>query len=207
MKQLISDQSYNAPKHHKSNKSSFSKDNSFIVHNYPNNNQNGRSEQSKNFYFVVPLSFEQELVPNNLGAIVPLTSLTGNSENICGCFKLLFNKKFSLAKYELYVYNATNPNNKIISAHIHSGDTNQTGPIVVTLYSGAPTNVNGLLSKGVISNNDITLSANYKTVATIYAGILNNNIYVNIHSNGTFNNGTRGNFRDGIIRGQIFSTF
>ena len=151
--------------------------------------------------FCVPISFEQELVTNASGALVPLSTVSQNTNNVRGVLKLRFDAALSTASYDLYVYNATATNDQVVAAHLHLGSASTNGPVVVNLFTGPQQNVDGLLSKGTITNNNIinTSVATFpviNTVASLYQAIRNQTIYVNVHSQ---------LFPNGIIRGQIYT--
>lgn len=150
--------------------------------------------------FCVPLSFDQELVINDAGNLVPLSTVATNSDNIRGVLKLKFNSSLSKAAYALYVFNATNENNRITAAHLHSGASNENGPVIVALFEGPTRISNGLLIKGVIDNRAFINngSSNGHTVAALYQAILAGEIYANVHSE---------QFPDGVARGQILARF
>ena len=151
--------------------------------------------------FCVPLSFDQELVTNGAGLLVPLSTVAQNNDNIRGVLKLKFNSSLSKAAYALYVFNATNEDNRIISAHLHLGPASANGPVVVTLFEGPARNVNGLLIKGTIDNRDVVDFAAgggnpaTNSVASLYQAIRDGRLYVNVHSE---------QFPDGVVRGQIY---
>lgn len=149
-------------------------------------------------------SFYQELVDllGSQGQFAPASNT--NSSQVTAQFQLRFSHDFSKIRYRLYVFDATELDNKIISAHIHYGAANVNGPVLVTLYAGSPTNVSGLLSKGTIRNSDITHYNGgtnplnqINSIASIYAAIRLGNIYFNVHSQ---------KFPAGIARGQIYSS-
>lgn len=150
--------------------------------------------------FCVPLSFDQELVEGTGGVLVPLSKLATNADNIRGVLKLKFNSSLSKLAYALYVFNATNRDNKITMAHLHVGGASSNGPPAVDLFNGPARNVNGLLIKGLIDNASIEplviddINA-INSVASIYQAIREGALYANIHSE---------QFTDGIIRGQIY---
>ncbi len=151
--------------------------------------------------FCVPLSFDQELTTNSSGQLVPLSTVATNKDRIRGVLKLKFNSSLSKAAYALYVFNATNPQNRITDAHLHLGSSSTNGDVVVDLYNGQPRNVNGLLSSGIITNNNI-IFRNVEgfpvtnSVASLYQAIRQSALYVNVHSE---------QFPGGVIRGQIFT--
>jgi hypothetical protein len=146
--------------------------------------------------FKVYLSYQQELVldeQTDTFIPAPFSPYVGN---ISARFELEFEKDFSSAAYKLFVFNASD---KITDAHIHAGHSKINGPVVVDLYN-PPTGssfFNGLLAQGTIKNADIKPEQGYNTVASLYLGILRNDLYVNVHSE---------HLPGGIARGQIFST-
>lgn len=154
--------------------------------------------QSQNS-FCVPLTFDQELIENDEGVLVPLSNEQANLDNVRGAFKLKFNSSLSKAAYALYVYNARAESDRITAAHLHFGNASINGPRVVPLFEGPPRNVNGLLIKGLIDNRDVVQESdtgvNVNSLASLYEAIRAGNIYVNVHSE---------RFPGGIIRGQIY---
>ena len=104
------------------------------------------------------------------------------------------------------MFNAVLPDNRITAAHLHFGAANVNGLVLVTLFETlTPVNVDGLLAKGTIQNTNITHfdggtdpNNQINSVASLYAAIQKNNIYVNIHSELLLG---------GAARGQIFTSF
>lgn len=152
--------------------------------------------------FCVELVFDQELISGPEGnGYVPLSNSAQNLDRIFGTLQLKFNSKFSKMAYRLYVYNGTNPLNRVTAAHLHNGAANVNGPIIVNLYTGSPKRVNGELAHGIINNDNIILgyspdTYNYNSIASIYEGIRRGLLYVNVKSE---------QFPNGIIRGQIYT--
>lgn len=151
--------------------------------------------------FCVPLVFQQELIEGSGGeGFVPLSRSAQNLDRIHGTLQLKFNSKFSRLAYRLYVYNASNPLNRITGAHLHSGAANVNGPVIVNLYNGSARRVNGELSHGVLNNDNVAINYspdafNFNSIASIYEGIRQGIVYVNVHSE---------QFPNGVIRGQIY---
>jgi len=152
--------------------------------------------------FCVPLVFQQELIAGTggTGDFVPLSRSAQNLDRIYGTLQLKFNSKFSRLAYRLYVYNGTNPLNRITAAHLHNGAANEDGPVIFNLYNCSPLRVNGQLSHGVLNNDDVLAdfvpdSYNFNSIASIYEGIRRGLVYVNVHSE---------QFPDGVVRGQIY---
>ena len=160
-----------------------------------------KCESQDQISFCVPLSFDQELVMGSTaGVLIPLSTIATNLDNIRGVLKLKFNSNLSKIAYALYVFNATENDNRIVGAHLHLGGANTNGPVVVDLFGGPARNVNGLLVKGLIDNRSIEplgmedLPA-INTVASLYQAIREGALYVNVHSQ---------QFPDGVVRGQIY---
>ena len=159
-------------------------------------------ENQNQIEFCVPLVFQQELVSSNgvTGDFIPLSRSSRNLDRIRGTLKLKFNSTFSRLAYRLFVFNATNPLNRITAAHLHSGAANENGPVIADLYNGSARRVNGQLSHGVLNNDDVKGefspdSFNFNSIASIYEGIRRGLVYVNVHSE---------QFPDGVVRGQIY---
>ena len=90
--------------------------------------------------------------------------------------------------------------NNVIGAHIHMGNSTQNGPIEVFLYGNhnmtqPPTGkVDGVLSRGFISDSDLTGPMAGKHMQELLNQIQNGYAYVNVHTTQNPN---------GEIRGQI----
>jgi hypothetical protein len=98
-----------------------------------------------------------------------------------------------------YVLNVRNIHS-VIGAHIHKGNAQQNGPVVLILFgnptmTGPPTGaVNGVLSKGTSTASDLQGSLAGKQLSDLVNLIKSGNAYVNVHT--TQN-------PKGEIRGQI----
>jgi CHRD domain-containing protein len=110
--------------------------------------------------------------------------------------------KFTLSndgKWLGYVLTVLDINN-VIGAHIHMGNSTQNGPIEVFLYGNhnmtqPPTGkVDGVLSRGFISDSDLTGPMAGKHMQELLNQIQNGYAYVNVHTTQNPN---------GEIRGQI----
>lgn len=150
--------------------------------------------------FCVPISFDQELTSSTGGILEPLSLIARNVDKIKGVLKLKFSRDLSRAAFALYVFNATSTQNQVAAAHLHLGGANTNGPIIVSLYSGPTTNINGLLAKGFISNANIVNTTILglpviNSLASIYEAIRQGAVYTNVHTT---------QFPNGLIRGQIF---
>ncbi len=182
------------------NRDSYEKDSNDNYANY------GRSsvtcgEQSQ-VDFCVDANFQQELIPisGSNNQFQP-SSVSNHDSRIVATLKLSFAPDLSYAKWKLYVFGATANNNRIIGAHLHAGSSKVNGPVIVNLYTGDPVRSNGLLSSGIIRNNNIMhvtdLDGNqFNTVASLYGGIKQSRVYVNVHSQ---------LLPDGAARGQIYA--
>lgn len=74
----------------------------------------------------------------------------------------------------------------VTSAHIHSGNVGENGPITVTLLNSdtdTPINqTNGILSQGSISANDLEGPMEGKELSDLVSAMSNGVTYVNIHT-------------------------
>ena len=145
----------------------------------PTNNQGER--------LVTQLTFAEEVYPNKSSMTRPADPL------VTGSFVLTFTRDFSQASYQLMVSPTKGvPNTQVTAAHFHLGQRGENGPIIETLYDGAPQN--GLVKSGFVLFSPVEL----------YRLIKQGKIYVNVHGGGNNNVYGNGNvYADGMIRGQI----
>lgn len=127
-------------------------------------------------------------------------------------FSISFTPKLNEAHFKLII-TGVDKHDKIEAAHIHYGESNVNGPILVTLFK-KPTHdcnddgydrrrhENKLTVQGTIKNKNIVHfsgGSNYlnqiNTVASIYQAIRKGAIYVNAHTE---------KFPNGVARAQIF---
>lgn len=96
-----------------------------------------------------------------------------------------------------YIINVTRINN-VTSAHIHSGNYGENGPIIASLFSSdiRKENMNGTLIQGNITADKLQGPLLDKQLSELVLGMQNNSTYVNIHT---------ALHPDGEIRGQIMS--
>jgi CHRD domain len=95
----------------------------------------------------------------------------------------------------------------VFAAHIHCGSAEESGPVGVTLFMGAPGGgtVNGTLAEGTITTPDPGNGCGWTDLADVLAALSSGNTYVNVHTNdgvAPANTGP-GDFPGGEIRGQI----
>jgi CHRD domain-containing protein len=95
----------------------------------------------------------------------------------------------------------------VFAAHIHCGAVGVSGPVGVTLFSGAPAGgrIDGTLAEGTITAPDPGNACGWADLAAVVAAINSGNTYVNVHTNDGVappNTGP-GDFPGGEIRGQI----
>ena len=90
--------------------------------------------------------------------------------------KLQLNADGTELQYKLIVANIEN----VIAAHLHLAPAGTNGPVVVTLYSGPPTDgrFNGVLAEGVITAEDLEGPMSGMTIADLVAEIESGNIYM-----------------------------
>lgn len=101
-----------------------------------------------------------------------------------------FQRDFSEMNYKLVVDNLQNA----FAAHIHCAQAGVNGPVGVTLFSGGPTSMNGVLVQAAVTSPNEGNACGWTTLEDVVNAIQNDNAYVNVHT--TANPG-------GEIRGQI----
>ncbi|MPY89549.1 MAG: CHRD domain-containing protein [Luteitalea sp.] len=82
----------------------------------------------------------------------------------------------------------------VVASHIHCGPEGVNGPVGVTLFSGDPRDVNGILVRSSASSPDESNGCGWETLEDVETAILRGNAYVNVHTQ--VNPG-------GEIRGQV----
>ena len=83
----------------------------------------------------------------------------------------------------------------IVAAHLHLGVVGNNGPVIVSLYSGAPGGtVNGVLAEGTITAASLVGLFAGEELADLIAAIEDGDVYVNVHST---------DFPGGEIRAQV----
>jgi hypothetical protein len=105
-----------------------------------------------------------------------------------------------------YKVNVANIEN-VFAAHIHCGAVGLSGPVGVTLFSGAPAGgrIEGTLAEGTITAPDPGNACGWADLAAVVAALNSGNTYVNVHTNDGVappNTGP-GDFPGGEIRGQV----
>ena len=95
----------------------------------------------------------------------------------------------------------------VFAAHIHCGAVGVSGPVGVTLFSGAPAGgrIDGTLAEGTITAPDPGNACGWADLAAVVAALNSGNTYVNVHTNDGVappNTGP-GDFPGGEIRGQV----
>ncbi|MBK8902331.1 MAG: PQQ-dependent sugar dehydrogenase [Anaerolineaceae bacterium] len=81
-------------------------------------------------------------------------------------------------RYELRVRNIED----VLAAHIHCAPVGENGPVGVTLFSGGPVTVQGVLARGTITSPDPGNSCGWITVADVVAALRSGDTYVNVHT-------------------------
>ncbi len=95
--------------------------------------------------------------------------------------------------YKLIVANINN----VFASHIHCGAEGVSGPVGVTLFSGAPGGgrVDGILAQGTITAPNPGNACGWTDLAAVVDAMQSGNTYVNVHTNP--------GVPSGEIRGQI----
>ncbi|KAL7569744.1 hypothetical protein ACA910_005690 [Epithemia clementina (nom. ined.)] len=103
---------------------------------------------------------------------------------------------FTAMVYDLSVYNGFG----ITAAHLHCAPPGTNGEVIAVLFTSDDADlgdtVNGRLSYGILTNADI-INPNTicgTNIVSIFANIVDDNVYVNVHSV---------EFPDGLVRGQV----
>ncbi|QBQ56456.1 CHRD domain-containing protein [Nitrosococcus wardiae] len=71
---------------------------------------------------------------------------------------------------------------EVIAAHIHCAPQGVNGPIGVTLFSGGPVTVNGILAEGTLTTPDAGNACAWDDIADVEAAMGNGGAYVNVHT-------------------------
>ena len=121
-----------------------------------------------------------------------------------GSLRLRFNAALSEANFVLRVRHGV----AITQAHLHCAGAGENGPIIVFLFGlvNPGVDVNGTLSRGTFTNEDILFAANdgcigsigrpINNIASLASAVLEGLIYVNVHSEEN---------PGGEVRGQILN--
>lgn len=136
---------------------------------------------------------------------VPIDHTHKMKEEVHGEFYIKFSPDLSSAYYKLYVWNSDI--HTVTSASLYAGYANQIGEQICNIFhliDDDPTSVNGVLSKGILTNEDIEhihAPNGYPltNMAALYQAIEMNMVYVQV-------DGVRP-FDKGLLRGQIFVSY
>jgi len=85
----------------------------------------------------------------------------------------------------------------VVASHVHCAPAGQNGPVGVTLFSGPPKKVNGVLAFGKITAPNAGNACGWTTISDITDAMRTGNAYVNVHTT---------TFPSGEIRGQLSLT-
>jgi hypothetical protein len=103
---------------------------------------------------------------------------------------------FTEADFRLDVFDGV----AVTAAHLHCARPGENGSIVATLFSGGPTDVDGTLAQGTLTNASITAisggtcGAIVNNIASLALAIDEGRIYTNVHSSAN---------PGGEVRGQL----
>jgi hypothetical protein len=104
--------------------------------------------------------------------------------------QFIISSKNGELEYKLIVANLSG----ILAAHLHCAPAGSNGPVGVTLYSGSPVTISGILASGPILAPDTGNVCGWTNVNDILAGIVSGNTYINVHTQ---------NHLPGEVRGQV----
>lgn len=82
----------------------------------------------------------------------------------------------------------------VVASHIHCAPVGQNGPVGVTLFSGGPATVSGILAQGTLASPNAGNGCGWADLAAVVSAMRSGNTYVNVH---TLTN------PPGEIRGQV----
>jgi len=124
------------------------------------------------------------IAPSRPGQQVFNTHLTGAEEvppvetQASGEAILRFQGDFSEMNFKLIVTHIQDA----VAAHIHCAPDAVNGPVGVTLFSGDPTTINGILAQGTTTSPDEGNACGWGTLADVVAAIQDGSAYVNVHT-------------------------
>jgi hypothetical protein len=70
----------------------------------------------------------------------------------------------------------------VVAAHIHCGEEGENGAVGVTLFSGGPVTVTGLLDTGTVLEPDANNLCGWEDVGDVLDAINDGDAYVNVHT-------------------------
>ena len=70
----------------------------------------------------------------------------------------------------------------VVASHIHCAPVGQNGPVGVTLFSGGPATVNGILAQGTIMDPNAGNGCGWADLADAVSALQSGNTYVNVHT-------------------------
>ncbi|RMF89037.1 MAG: CHRD domain-containing protein [Nitrospinota bacterium] len=115
-----------------------------------------------------------------------------------GRLQLRFDRGMSRAEFQLYVFDGVG----VTAAHLHCASAGVNGPVIALLFEDTDgVDVDGLLARGTLTNADISpptpeeCGVVINNIASLFNAILQNQIYVNVHTIA---------HPEGEIRGQLF---
>ena len=131
--------------------------------------------------------------PNNFrahlsgGEEVPPVTTTATGQAV---FQL--NSSGTALSFRLIVANIDN----VVAAHIHCAPAGVVGPVGVTLFSGGPSSVNGVLAQGPITDPDaFGNDCGWAFLADVIADMQIGDAYVNVHTLANLGGEVRGQIR------------
>jgi len=105
-----------------------------------------------------------------------------------------FSPSLGLLKYSLEVFRGRG----VTMAHIHCAAAGENGPVVASLFSDGPRDVNDILTKGYLTNDDVMEAdcpVTINNLSSLLHALREGYLYVNVHTEDN---------PDGEVRGQLF---
>lgn len=84
----------------------------------------------------------------------------------------------SALSYRLIVANI----HDAVAAHIHCAPAGVNGPVGVTLFSGSPATVNGILAQGTVTAPDPGNACGWTTLSQVVSAMHAGDTYINVHT-------------------------
>ena len=83
----------------------------------------------------------------------------------------------------------------VLAAHIHCAAKGVDGTVGVTLFSGGPSSVNGVLNEGTIAGPNTVNDCGWAILAEVIADMQSGDAYVNVHTLANLGGELRGQIR------------
>jgi len=89
-----------------------------------------------------------------------------------------FNQEVTEMDFRVLVANIQD----VVASHIHCAPAGVNGPVGVTLFTGGPVSVDGILAEGAVNAPDAGNGCNWSSLQDVLTAIRSGNAYVNVHT-------------------------